>query len=160
MRTLLLYYSDCDCVRELCEASAKNDTVDVLELRERYDRSKLWSATVGAYKALAGQGARIEPLDIDFDQYDTVILATPVWGLNPVPAVNEFLHRYNLSGREVAGLLVHAGKSAGMAADVLRKRIRLAGGTCCGVVTVPLRELKAKRCDVCAYTKLKVAKAI
>lgn len=71
--------------------------MDVLELRERYDRGVLSAATVGSYLASRGLGSQIDPFEIDFDAYDTVILATPVWHGSPVPAVNAFLHKVDLA---------------------------------------------------------------
>ncbi len=160
MKTLLLYYSKNQSVRELCEASAKDNQIDVVELRERFDRGKVWHATIGAYKAVSGAGLKLEEIEINFDEYDSIILAVPVSGFNPAPAINEFLHRTNFAGHEVSGLLIHAGKSVGAAGDALRKRIRLAGGVCNGVVSVPVKELKQARCDVCALTKLKIQHSV
>ena len=159
MKALLLYYSNRLSVRELCEASAKYSKVDVLELRDRFDRGPLWSATVGIYKAVCGTGTKIDEVDVNLDEYNNIIIATPVWGFNPVPAVNEFLHRTNFAGREVSGLLIHSGKSAGLAADVLRKRIRLAGGVCRGIVSIPQKELQEKNCDIFTFLKLKLQRA-
>ena len=97
MKTLLVYYSNQKNIRSLCEASAREGEVDVLELRERYDRGVLSAATVGSYLASRGLGSQIDPFEIDFDAYDTVILATPVWHGSPVPAVNAFLHKVGLA---------------------------------------------------------------
>lgn len=94
MKTLLVYYSNQKNIRSLCEASAREGEVDVLELRERYDRGVLSAATVGSYLASRGMGSQIDPFEIDFDAYDTVILATPVWHGSPVPAVNAFCIRW------------------------------------------------------------------
>lgn len=159
MKTLLLYYSNYQSIRELCEASSKYKKVDVVELRDRFDKSTAWSATVGTYKAICGKGTKIDQVDVNLEEYDTIIIATPVWGFNPAPAVNEFLHWTNLGGREVSGLLIHSGKTAGMAADVLRKRIKLAGGVCCGMVSIPQKELKEKNCDLFTFLKLKFQRA-
>lgn len=159
MKTLLLYYSNNEAIRELCEESSRENMIDVAEIKSRYYRSRIWCATVGAYKAMSGAGDKIEDLQINMDEYDTIILASPVWKHNPAPAVNEFLHRNNLSGREVSCLIIHSGNSAGKAPDVLRKRIKLAGGLCRGVVDIPVKELKERNCDVCSYAGLKTQTA-
>lgn len=160
MKTLLLYYSKNQSIRKLCEASARDDQIDVIELRERFGRGKVWHATIGAYKAVSGAGLKLEEVEINFDEYDSIILAVPVLGFNPAPAINEFLHKTNFAGREVSGLLIHPGKTAGAAGDALRKRIRLAGGVCNGVVCVPVKELQQARCNVCSLTKFKIQRAI
>lgn len=153
MKTLLVYYSNQESIRSLCEDSAREGEVDVLELRERYDRSVLSAATVGAYLAARGLGSRIDSFEIDLDAYDTIILTAPVWSGSPAPAVNAFLHRANLRGREVAGLLLYEGRRAGKATETLRERVRLAGGSCRDVVCVSAKELREKNCDMFSFAK-------
>ncbi len=156
MKTLLLYFSNNSSIRELCEASKIHSKVDVVELRDRYLRGSLWAATVGTYKAICGTGSKIEEINVKLNDYDTIIIATPVWGFNPVPAVNEFLHGTNFAGRDVSGLLIHSRRTAGMAGDILRKRIKLAGGVCSGIINIPQKELiKEKEYDMFTYLKLK-----
>ncbi|MBS5872905.1 MAG: hypothetical protein KIC46_02165 [Clostridiales bacterium] len=153
MKTLLVYYSNQKNIRSLCENSAREGEVDVLELRERYDRGVLSAVTVGAYLAVRGLGSKIDPFEIDLDDYDTIILATPVWHGSPVPAVNAFLHKANLRGRVVSGLLLYDGRHAAKAMETLRERVRLAGGVCRDVVCVSAKELREKNCDVFSFAK-------
>lgn len=153
MKTLLVYYSNQANVRLLCEDSAREGEVDVLELRERYDRSVLSAATTGAYLAARGLASRIDSFEIDLDAYDMIILATPVWSGCPAPAVNAFLQRANLRGREVSGLLLYEGRRAAKAMETLRERVRLAGGLCRDVVCVSAKELREKNCDVFSFAK-------
>ena len=160
MKTLLLYYSRNQSIRRLCEDSARDNKIDVVELRERFDRGKVWHATMGVYKAINGSGLKLEEFELNLDQYDSIIIASPVSGFKPVPAINEFLHRTNFAGREVSGLLIHPGKTAGTARDAFRKRIRLAGGVCKGVVCIPEKEMKEAKCNVCSLTRLKIKRAI
>lgn len=160
MKTLLLYYSRDQSIRRLCEESARDNQIDVVELRERFDRGRVWHATMGTYKAISGTGLKLEEIEINLDEYSSIIIASPVLGFNPAPAINEFLHRTSFGGREVSGLLIHPGKTAGAAGDALRKRIKLAGGVCNGVVCVPVKELKETRCNVCSLTKLKIQRAL
>lgn len=156
MKTLLVYYSNNKGVQDMCEASAKYGDVDVIRLHERYERSILWDMTVGTYRAVSGAGSKMEDIDFNMADYDSLIIATPVRLLNPHSIINEFLHRTSLSGLDVSALLIHSGKVIGAAADVLRKRIGLAGGNCRGVVSIPLRELKEKDCDVLSLAKINI----
>uniref|UniRef100_UPI003FF0B9A3 flavodoxin family protein n=1 Tax=Candidatus Fimivicinus sp. TaxID=3056640 RepID=UPI003FF0B9A3 len=153
MKTLLVYYSNQKSIRSLCENSAREGEVDVLELRERYDRGVLSAATVGAYLAVRGLGSKIDPFEIDLDAYDAIILATPVWRGSPVPAVNAFLHKADLRGREISGLLLHGRRHAAKAKEMLRERVRLAGGDCRDIVCVSAKELREKNCDVFSFAK-------
>jgi len=148
MKTLLVYYSNNRNVQELCESCARNGDVDVIKLQERYQRSLLWDITVGTYRAVSGRGSKMADININIAEYDSLIIATPVRLLNPHSIINEFLHRTSLSGLEVSALLVHSGQIIGGAADILRKRIGLAGGSCRGVVSITTKELRENKCDV------------
>ncbi|NLB36578.1 MAG: hypothetical protein GX824_04660 [Clostridiales bacterium] len=158
MKTLLVYYSNNKDVQGLCESCANGD-VDVLRLNERYHRSHLWDLTVGTYRAVSGRGSRMKDININLAEYDSLIISTPVRLMNPHSIINEFLHRTSLSGLEVSALLVHSGNIVGGAADILRKRIVLAGGSCRGVVSITTKELREREYDVLSLAgyKLKAA---
>ncbi|NLA76715.1 MAG: hypothetical protein GX851_02595 [Clostridiales bacterium] len=158
-KTLLIYYSADEAVRTLCEDSRKYGEIDVVELTEAYDRSRLEVATLGAVQALAGKSSVIDKTDIDFDAYDTVILASPVWAASPAPAINAFLRRTDLRSREIIGLLFGGGRASVIAGDMLRKRTALAGGICRSIVSVPPKELKKDTVDLFSLLKTKAPAA-
>jgi len=70
-----------------------------------------------------------------------------------VPAVNAFLHKVDLRGRAISGLLLYDGRHAAKAMDTLRERVRLAGGACRDVVCISAKELREKNCDVFSFAK-------
>ncbi len=140
MSTLLVYYSENEQIRALCE-QCRMDGTDLCEIREHFDRSPAYVASIGSYLAITGKNAVIERTKPDLSAYDTVILAGSVWAMNPAPALNAFLRSNDLKGKEVIGLLFSGGLSSAVAGDMLRKRITLAGGTCKGVVSIPQAEL-------------------
>ncbi|NMP38494.1 MAG: hypothetical protein GX051_10335 [Clostridiales bacterium] len=152
-KTLLIYYSADAAIREICEDSYKYGEIDVVELTETYDRGLFEVATLGALQALAGKSSVIDKTNIDFDAYDTVILASPVWAASPAPAINAFLRTTDLRKREVVGLLFGSGRTCTIAGDILRKRTALAGGSCRSIVCVPPRELKKNRVDLFSLLK-------
>ena len=153
MKTLLVYYSIKDDTRALCEKASRSGEIDVMELREKYDRGILSACTAGAMAAVTGEGSSIDEIDVDIRQYDTVIVATPAWAFCPAPAVNAFLHCVNLTGKEVIGMIFGSSSGSSRACDVLRKRIRLAGGHCSSVVNINVKQLKKKDCDVVSYAE-------
>ena len=101
----------------------------------------------------------MKDININLAEYDSLIISTPVRLMNPHSIINEFLHRTRLSGLEVSALLVHSGNIIGGAADILRKRIVLAGGSCRGVVSITTKELREREYDVLSLAgyKLKAA---
>jgi len=141
MKTLLIFHSNRSTVRDMCESSAMED-VDVLELRPRYKKRPLLDNVVDSYRALAGRGVRLAPLDIDFDKYDSICLVDSLRMLSPSAECNEFLYRCDLGGRDVTCVVSNRMRYFGHAGRLLRKRIRLAGGTCRGMTFIAEADLR------------------
>jgi Flavodoxins len=45
----------------------------------------------------------------NMDEYDTLIVGTPIWGGHLTPAMKSFLASYNLSGKAIAPFCTHGG---------------------------------------------------
>lgn len=52
---------------------------------------------------------KIQPLNIDLTEYDTVILGAPVWWYAFAPAMKTFLHDTDLSGKTVYPFATNGG---------------------------------------------------
>ena len=141
MKTLLIFHSSRSAVRDMCESSAMED-VDVLELRPRYKKRPLFDTVVDSYRALAGRGVRLAPLDIDFDKYDSIVLVDSLRMLAPSAECNEFLYRCDLGGRDISCVVSNRVRHFGHAGRLLRKRIRLAGGSCRGITFLSEADLR------------------
>lgn len=156
MSTLLIYYSEDEQIRDLCKNTYGHNT-DTFEIREYFDRSPAYVKTIGSYLAITGKNTAIEKNKPDLQQYDTIIIASPIWAQNPAPAVNAFLRANNLKGKEVIGLLFSGSGSLAFANDVLRKRILLAGGICKSVVTIPKKSLIENNMSIVSLALQKAA---
>lgn len=156
MKTLLLYFAQNGKAIKLCEDSRTLSGIDVLAINERYYRSSLSKKTIGSLQAKKGYGVRIDIQETELDAYDTIILATELWGGNPPPAVNEFLHRTSLNGKEIIGLLLNKNKPRSTCADTLKRRISLAGGFCRSIVNVPVKQLAKSNEDVFSFASEKL----
>lgn len=156
MKTLVLYFAENKKSIKLCEDSKIPSTVDVFQINEKYYRSTPVKKTVGALQAKKGYGVRIEMDEIELDNYDTIIIATELWGNNPPPAVNEFLHKTSLKEKEIIGLLLNKSKPHTHSADTLKKRIYLAGGFCRSVVNVPVNKLAKTNEDIFSFASEKL----
>ncbi|MDR2753726.1 MAG: hypothetical protein LBB50_05410 [Oscillospiraceae bacterium] len=129
MKTMLIYHTNKSALREMCEACANND-VDVLELRPRYKKRPVLDDIADFYRAVTGRGVRLAPLDIDFAKYDQIMMVDSLRAFSPSAECNEFLYRCDLGGRDVMCIVSNRLRYFGHAGHLLRKRIRLAGGTC------------------------------
>ena len=51
----------------------------------------------------------IKDINIDLNNYDEIIIGTPVWWYNAAPAIRKFLTKYDLSGKMVVPFATNAG---------------------------------------------------
>ena len=102
----------------------------MLELRPRYKKRPVVDAVSDCYRAITGRGVRLAPLDIDFNKYSQILLVDSLRMFLPSAECNEFLHRCDLTGRDVSCIVSSPVRFFGNASNVLRRRINLAGGNC------------------------------
>jgi hypothetical protein len=140
MKTLVIYTTPRETVRDLCESLVCEDT-DVMALEPRYTASGAIGVFGDAYYALTAKGKRIKPLDFDWSKYGSVTLISSLCAGAPRAEMNEFLYRCDFSGRDVTCIVVGRHGYFGGAGSSLRKRVRLAGGNCCGVVYLPEKKI-------------------
>lgn len=59
------------------------------------------------------EGSKILPeikdINIDLNNYDDIIIGTPVWWYNAAPAIRKFLTKYDLSGKTIIPFATNAG---------------------------------------------------
>lgn len=51
----------------------------------------------------------IKDINIDLNNYDEIIIGTPVWWYNAAPAIRKFLTKYDLSGKRIVPFATNAG---------------------------------------------------
>ncbi len=58
---------------------------------------------------------------VEMDQYDTIFLGFPTWGMQLPPPMKSFLHQYDLSGKTVIPFNTNAGYSVGSSFETVEK---------------------------------------
>lgn len=111
MKSIVIYYSYGGNTRKIAEKIQKELKADAAEI-------ETVKPYIGSYNDVVNQGQRevdsgfmpgIKPLKVDLDQYDTVILGTPVWWYTYAPAMKTFLHSADLSGKRVHPFATNGG---------------------------------------------------
>ena len=52
---------------------------------------------------------KYKPFDIDFEQYDEIVLASPVWAFTISPFMKKFLKQHHFKHKKVTLLITHEG---------------------------------------------------
>jgi len=94
MKKLALYYSSDEQTPQIAKTKIKelNLKPDTLaEIRETKKRSKFNIMTSGRLEAMRQKKSEIEPLEVDLNEYGTIMIFMPLWGGNPAPAMNNII---------------------------------------------------------------------
>lgn len=126
-KTLMLYYTFEGNTGFVAEEAAKNMDVTVERLRVEKEPPKkgLGKFLHGGKSALAQDDPGLLPLENDPADFDTVIVAYPIWAGNYPPAVGAMLKKYSLAGKD---LYVIACSASGKAAKSVENLARAAEG--------------------------------
>ncbi|MHA2153218.1 MAG: flavodoxin [Candidatus Thorarchaeota archaeon] len=111
MKVLVTYYSRTGTTKLVGELIAKAmgaETDEIVDVKERLGPVN--------YMRAARDAAGMKPTKIEYtqnpDDYDVIILGTPIWWNNIPPATRTFLTSHNLKGKKVVffiqeGCLLH-----------------------------------------------------
>lgn len=111
MKTIIIYYSYGGNTQRIADMLKKELNCDAAEI-------KTVTPYTGSYDSVVDQGQKevesgfmpkIQPLNIDLTEYDTVILGAPVWWYTFAPAMKTFLHDTDLSGKTVYPFATNGG---------------------------------------------------
>lgn len=111
VRAIVVYYSLGGNTRRVARQLQRATGADLAEI-------KTVKPYTGSYDNVVGQGQRevnsgflpeLQPMEVDLDRYDTVILGTPVWWYTFAPAMNSFLRSTDLSGKTVYPFATNGG---------------------------------------------------
>jgi len=104
MKSLVVYYSYTGNTRYIAKIIAKELGSDLLELKPEKDLIKskgfmkyFW----GGKKVLMKEKPKLKPLDKNPNDYDLVIIGTPVWAWNYTPPIRTFLNKHKLKNKTI-----------------------------------------------------------
>lgn len=103
-----------------CASAALDADLIRIDTVEPYPRVEDLVVAKARDEVLGRKTPAIKPLDVDFSQYDTVMLGCPVWWLSMAPAMRTFLvqHGDELRGKRVACFVTRARWQGSEVADM------------------------------------------
>ena len=104
MKTIVVaYYSRSGGTRKVAEQLAALLDADLEEIRESKDRSGALGLLSAAWDSTLKREANLTS-EHNADGRKTVVLATPIWGFKPPPAVRSYIKKVNLAGKKVCAV--------------------------------------------------------
>lgn len=123
MKTAIVYYSLQGNTRYVCEKVSKELGADLIELvpvKAYPDKGMikfLWGGSAVTFK----KKPDLEPYSFNADDYELVILATPVWASNFTPPLRTFLEDNDLTGKKIAVIATSAGGNSTKCITLLKE---------------------------------------
>ncbi|MHA1127011.1 MAG: flavodoxin family protein [Candidatus Heimdallarchaeota archaeon] len=111
-KKLVVFYSKTGNTKLVAETIAKNVKADVEELKwKREIKSKGFLRYFrGGFNSSMKRKVKIQPLEKNIDDYDTIYIGTPIWAGNMNPAIRTFLRSHPLQNKKVAVFCTCAGE--------------------------------------------------
>jgi len=110
-KILIIYYSLTGNTKYIAEIIKEATNADILpikpikELNPKGSMKFIW----GGAQASMKKKPKLEPIEINPNDYDMIFIGTPVWAWTFSPPIRSFLAEYDLSGKSVALWICHGG---------------------------------------------------
>ena len=110
-RRIVIYHSYSGHTKMIANIIKKKLDCDVLELEPKYEFSSDYEEGVkeDQKKEKDKSTVEIKDININLDNYDEIIIGSPVWWYSITPVVREFLKENNLEGKTVIPFATNAG---------------------------------------------------
>ena len=129
MKKIIVYYSMCGNTEYAAKKAAEKigaDTLRIVPVKAYPDKGAkkfLW----GGKSAVFGDKPPLEPYDFKAEDYDLIVLATPVWASNITPPMRTFVvdNKAKMTGKKFAVITCYAGGGAEKAIEKLKKLLEI-----------------------------------
>lgn len=110
-KSIIIYFSYTGNTRKIANMIKEKLNCDILELKPVTPYSNNYQEVVDAEQRLEGSNHTppIEPINVNLEDYDTIILGTPVWWYRESPVIRTFLNSTNLEGKTIIPFATNAG---------------------------------------------------
>ena len=123
MKAAVIYYSLEGNTRYAAKKVAEALQADVIGIipKKAYPDSGFKKFLWGGKSAAMKEKPELEPYDFNSEDYDLVVLCTPIWAGTMTPPMRSFLAGNDLSNKHVAALVCCSGGNAAKCLDQLRE---------------------------------------
>ena len=111
MKKLVVYYSYTGNTKMIAESIQKKLNCDILKIQPVKPYSSDYQKVVDEEQnnSSTNKTPEIKKIDLKLDDYDEIIIGTPVWWYTIAPVIRTFLKENNLSGKTIKPFATNAG---------------------------------------------------
>lgn len=110
-KTIVVYYSFEGSTKSVAELLAQHLNADSLEIKPVKElKSKGFSKFIlGGFQVMIGKKPKLKPLNKNLDDYDIVLVGSPIWAGTYTPPIKSLLEGNYIEGKKVAYFYTHQG---------------------------------------------------
>lgn len=139
-KILVIYYSRTGHTRQIAEVIATTCKADLEEMRDVKSRNGFFGYFRSGREALKELLTNIEPIDKNLDEYDIVILGTPVWAGKVSSPMRTYISQHQSRFKRIAVFCTEGGSGG---EKVVQQVIKLCG--CESVASLIITDRDFKR---------------
>ena len=137
MRSLVVYYSFAGKTKLVAQAIAEALNATLLEIRETRPRKPgALLYLTGGFAAMTNRGSKVNPMNVDIREYETIFIGSPIWASRPAPAINSFIYKTDLEGRRIIPFFTMGGDDSETALANITAKIEKSQGKVAGSFAV------------------------
>ncbi len=99
-KTLIIYYSRSGKSKTISETLQKSINADLLEIKDKKDRSGAWGFITSAYDSFYDLESEIEPAHPDLSFYSSVVVVSPIWNWKICTPIRTLITTNSFSGKK------------------------------------------------------------
>lgn len=114
MKTLVVYYSHDGSTKLIANTIANTLNADIAEIKteKNIDASGAKIIYWGLRQLITSPKPDIIPLDKNPNDYDLIVIGTPVWSYTYAPPIKTFFENYNINRKKIILFCCHGGQKA------------------------------------------------
>ncbi|MBC7100555.1 flavodoxin [Methanothermobacter tenebrarum] len=121
MKTLVVYYSRTGNTQKIAKKIASEIGCDIEEIEDTQNRSGIIGFLRSAYQAIRGKDTKLKPYNKNPQDYDLVIIGTPIWGGRPSVPISTYLKENKGKFKHVAFFCTYGGTGFENTIETMKK---------------------------------------
>lgn len=125
MKAIIIYFSLEGNTKFVAEKINKQTDARILRLNplKDYPTGKVSKFFWGGKSVVFGDKPKLESYHFDKEDYDVIIIGTPIWAGSYTPPIKTFLSENDLSGKKIALFVCQQGNDASKCFDKFKKEL-------------------------------------
>ena len=124
MKSLVIFYSLTGKTRLVSQTIAEALNAELVEIEEVKPRRRGFTTFLtGGFAAMKNKGSKIRPVNISWNQYDTIFIGSPIWASSPTPAVNSLVYASDFKSQSIVPFFTMGGDNSDKALENITAKI-------------------------------------